>query len=83
MLTYAVFGGTSCEPGTTGKCEACKIDASGMQLTFLLDNNNYSAETTAEWEAQVFIRNWKSFNYALGNNYHTALDGPLEGMEYN
>ena len=37
VLTYAVFGGTSCEAGTTGKCEACRIDASGMQLTFLLN----------------------------------------------
>ena len=30
VLTYAVFGGTTCEPGTEGACEACKIDASGM-----------------------------------------------------
>ena len=83
VLTYAVFGGTSCEPGTTGKCQACRIDASGMQLTFLLNQNNYSQETAEAWEAQVFIRNWRSFNKALGNDYHTALDGPCEGMEYN
>ena len=30
VLTFAVFGGLECEPGTTGACEACKIDASGM-----------------------------------------------------
>ena len=54
-----------------------------MQLTFLLDNNNYAMETTEEWERQVFIRNWKSFNYALGNNYHVDMSGPMEGIEYN
>jgi len=54
-----------------------------MQLTFLLDNNNYSKETTEAWESQVFIRNWKSFNKALGNNYHTDMTGPMEGIPYN
>ena len=83
MLTYAVFGGTSCEAGTEGKCEACRIDASGMQLTFLLNQNNYSQETAEAWEAKVYIRNWKSFNKALDNGYHTDLDGPTEGLDYN
>jgi hypothetical protein len=27
MLTYAVFGGISCEAGTSGECQACLIDA--------------------------------------------------------
>lgn len=30
VLTYAVFGGITCEPGTDAPCEACKIDASGL-----------------------------------------------------
>ena len=30
VLTYAVFGGIECEEGTTGECEACLIDASGL-----------------------------------------------------
>ena len=54
-----------------------------MQLTFLLNQNNYSQETAEAWEAKVYIRNWKSFNKALGNGYHTDLDGPTEGLDYN
>jgi Niemann-Pick C1 protein len=30
VLTYAVFGGITCEEGTSGDCEACLIDASGL-----------------------------------------------------
>jgi Niemann-Pick C1 protein len=30
VLTYAIFGGMSCEPGTKGECDACQIKASGM-----------------------------------------------------
>lgn len=83
MLTYAVFGGQTCENTLTSACDTCDILASGLQLTFLLNSNKFSAFTAAEWEAKVFINVIKSFNYALGNDYHTALDGPLEGQEYN
>ena len=31
----------------------------------------------------MFIRNFKSFNYAMNNNYHTEMEGPTEGMDYN
>lgn len=51
VLTYAVFGGISCEAGTDKPCEACKIDASGMQLTFLLNKNDYSIDAAEAWEA--------------------------------
>lgn len=54
-----------------------------MQFTFLLNNNKFSLNTAEEWERQVFIRNVKTFNYALGNNYHTDMDGPMEGITYN
>ena len=54
-----------------------------MQLTFLLNQNNYSQETAEAWEAKVFIRNWKSFNKALDNGYHTDLDGPTADLDYN
>lgn len=33
-----------------------------------------------EWEKNVFIRNIKSFNKAIGLNYHTDL---INGMTYN
>jgi hypothetical protein len=83
VLTFAVFGGLTCEPGTVGVCEACKIDASGMQMTFLLSNNEYSATTAEEWERQVYIRNFKSFNKAIGMDYHTDMSGPMKGISYN
>ena len=40
-------------------------------------------KTAEEWERQVFIRNVKSFNYALNNTYHIEMDGPMEGLDYN
>lgn len=83
MLTYAVFGGQTCENVLTSACDTCDILASGMQLTFLLNSNKFSGFTASEWEAKVFINTIKSFNYAVGNDYHTALDGPLEGQTYN
>ena len=82
VLTFAVFGDTRCD-GTHSECDQCRIEAGGMQFTFLLNHNEYSLETAEAWEAQVFIRNVKSFNYALGNGYHTELDGPLAGEVYN
>lgn len=83
VLTYAVFGGISCEEGTSGACLACAVDASAFSLTFLLNKNDYSIEAAEEWERQVFIRNFKSFNYALGNDYHIDMTGPEEGLDYN
>ena len=59
------------------------LNAGGMQMTFLLNHNAYSQFTAEEWERQVFIRNVKSFNYAVGNNYHTDMTGPMEGIDYN
>lgn len=83
VLTYAVFGGITCEEGTDAPCEACLIDASGLQITYLLNKNDYSLASAEEWERQVFINNIKSFNYALGNDYHTDMTGPEEGLTYN
>ena len=65
------------------ECDQCEIEAGGMQFTFLLNHNAYSAYTAEEWEKQVYIRNVKSFNYALGNGYHTDMDGPEEDVDYN
>lgn len=82
VLTYAVFGDTQCQ-NEVSECESCILDAGGLQFTFLLSHNEYSLVTSEEWERQVFIRNVKSFNYALGNGYHIDMDGPMEGLEYN
>ena len=82
VLTYAVFGDTHCT-NKASECEQCNLDAGGMQFTFLLNHNEYSLVTAEEWESQVFIRNVKSFNYALNNTYHIDMDGPMEGLDYN
>ena len=50
VLTYAVFGGISCEPGSQAACQACIIDASGLQMTYLLNKNDYSLAAAEEWE---------------------------------
>lgn len=83
VLTFAVFGGKTCEAGSQALCQACLIDAPAMQVTFLLQKNDYSIKTAEEWERQVFIRNFKSFNKAMNNNYNDAMDGPMEGISYN
>lgn len=54
-----------------------------MQLTILLNKDSYTKQTAEDWEAQVFILNFKTFNYAMGNDYHTDLTGPVAGMKYN
>jgi hypothetical protein len=54
-----------------------------MQMTFLLSNNAYSATTAEEWERQVYIRNFKSFNKAIGMDYHTDMSGPMKDISYN
>ena len=82
VLTFAIFGDTMCQNEAT-ECDQCILNAGGMQFTMLLNHNEYSQFTAEEWERQVFIRNVKSFNYALGNGYHTDMDGPMEGLDYN
>ena len=82
VLTYAIFGDTTCQNEAT-ECDQCILNAGGMQFTFLLNHNAYSQVTAEEWERQVYIRNVKSFNYALGNDYHTDMTGPMDGIDYN
>jgi hypothetical protein len=54
-----------------------------MQTTFLLYKNDYSLKTSEEWERQVFIRNFKTFNHAMNNSYNDVMEGPMEGITYN
>lgn len=61
-------------------CSECSVNAAGLQVTFLLLNNDYSTTTAEEWESDVFIRSIKSFNKAMEDDYHTDLD---DGLEYN
>jgi len=69
-----------CETPKKNECSECLIDASGLQVTFLLYNNDYSKANAESWEKSVFIRNVKSFNKAMGSDYHTKLD---DGETYN
>ena len=80
VMQDAVFGGLSCVVPKKNECSECLVKASGLQVTFLLLNNLYSTGTAEDWEKNVFIRNIKSFNHAMGNDYHIDLD---KGQEYN
>jgi len=71
------LGGITCESGAFDSCEACVINAQALFLTFLLNRNSYSEYLSEEWEVEVFFRNVKSFNYAMGEGYNVNLDGPL------
>jgi len=79
-MQFTIFGGLSCEKKKKNECSECLVDASGLQVTFLLYNNDYSTSNAEEWEKQVFIRNIKSFNKAMGQDYHTEMD---EGVTFN
>jgi hypothetical protein len=83
ILPYLNMGGITCEGGAPDSCEACIIDASALMLTFLLNRSTYSEYLSADWEKEVFFRNVKSFNYAMGTNYNVNFDGPLSGLSYN
>ena len=75
VLQFAIFGGLSCVTPRKNECSQCAVKASGLQVTFLLYNNAYSADTAATWERDIFIRNIKSFNKAMGHDYHTEMKG--------
>ena len=62
----AIFGGTVCNKDDSVPCAPCILDASALSVTYLLNNNEYSNPTAAEWELHSFIRNIKTFNHAVG-----------------
>jgi Niemann-Pick C1 protein len=80
VMQFAIFGKLRCGTPKRNECSSCLIDASGLQVTFLLYNNDFSLATAEAWEKDVFIRNVKSFNKAMGQDYHTDLD---DGQDYN
>ena len=79
-MQFTIFGKLSCATPKKNECSECRVDAAGLQVTFLLLNNDYSTATAEQWEQDVFIRNIKSFNKAMGDDYHTDL---ADGQEYN
>jgi Niemann-Pick C1 protein len=80
VMQFAIFGKLKCETPKKNECSNCLLDASGLQVTFLLYNNVYTTINAEAWESNVFIRNIKSFNKAIGDDYHTDLD---DGLVYN
>jgi len=66
VMQFTIFGGLTCETPKKNDCSDCIVDASGLQTTFLLYNNDYSLINAEAWERDVFIRNIKSFNFAMG-----------------
>ena len=78
VMQSAIFGKLKCNAESDEPCAPCGINASGFQITFLLNNNDYQLDTAMEWEKNVFIRNIKSFNTLSG--YDTKLD---DDMQYN
>jgi Niemann-Pick C1 protein len=66
VMQFTIFGGLTCETPKKNDCSDCIVDASGLQTTFLLYNNDYSLINAEAWERDVFIRNIKSFNVAMG-----------------
>jgi len=48
-----------------------------------LNRNSYSQDLSEEWEIEVFFRNVKSFNFAMGEGYNVDLGGHLSELTYN
>jgi len=80
VMQFTIFGKLTCATPKKNECSECSVNAAGLQVTFLLLNNDYSTATAEQWESDVFIRNIKSFNKAMGDDYHTELD---DGEDYN
>lgn len=72
-MQFTIFGKLSCVTPRKNDCSDCSVKAAGLEVTFLLYNNDFSSETAKEWEKNVFIRNIKSFNKAMNTSYHTDL----------
>ncbi|CAG9311616.1 unnamed protein product [Blepharisma stoltei] len=63
IIRNLTFGGISCEDGTQGTCQACKIKAKALIITFLLNNNDETKDMGVEnWEKHVFEKYMKDFN---------------------
>lgn len=78
VMQYAIFGNITCDVPAQGACSSCGVNATGLQPTFLLNNDYYSMESASDWEEQVFIANIKSFNHLVGYNDDLSSD-----QEYN
>ena len=80
VMQFTIFGGLRCQTPKKNECSSCLIDASGLQVTFLLNKNDFSSDNAEAWEKDVFIRNIKTFNKAMDNDYHIDLS---DGQDYN
>mmetsp|Transcript_8387 Transcript_8387/g.16654 ORF Transcript_8387/g.16654 Transcript_8387/m.16654 type:complete len:928 (-) Transcript_8387:2404-5187(-) len=63
IIRKLVFGGSDCIEGTSAKCQACKITAKALVITFLLENDDWSKDHGVEhWEKHVFEKLLKDYN---------------------
>jgi hypothetical protein len=79
-MQFTIFGKLSCVTPRKNDCSDCSVKAAGLEVTFLLYNNDFTSETAKEWEKKVLIKNIKSFNKAMNTSYHTDLQ---DNLEYN
>ena len=62
IIREVVFGGIECLSGSTTGCEACKITAKMLSVTFLLNNDPATKEGAERWETHVFEDKIHAFN---------------------
>lgn len=62
IIREVVFGGISCLSGSTTGCEACKITAKMLVVTFLLNNDPNTKDGAERWENHVFEAKINEFN---------------------
>jgi Niemann-Pick C1 protein len=63
IIRKLVFGGSKCIEGTSAKCQACKITAKALVITFLLENDHWTKHHGVEyWEKKVFEKLLKDYN---------------------
>jgi hypothetical protein len=78
-MQYTIFGKLKCEGEKASACSLCRVQASALQATFLLNNNDYQFDSANEWEKQVYIANIKTFNKLF--DYNPELQD--DTMQYN
>lgn len=62
IIRNVVFGGVTCITGTKTGCEACKIAAKMLVVTFLLNADAESKPGAERWENHIFEEKIAAFN---------------------
>jgi len=63
IIRDVVFGGISCITGTDTGCEACRIAANALVVTFLLNDDSSTHDNgVTYWESKIFADKIDDFN---------------------